>query len=108
MAKKTTDAAAEATTAPAEPQTTDAAAEPQTEQNTERLIYVGASVPGMRMHTVFTGGIPKALDVPFVRECCIRLEDFGKWTRDKLEPTSRASFCFNKSVELAGRLNNKN
>lgn len=99
MAKKDTEAAAAAVT-------TEKPA-PQTEA-ARKLIYVGASVPGMRANTVFEGSIPEVLDVPFVRDCCIELSQFGKWTRDKLDPKSRAAFCYSKSVEYAINLIAKN
>lgn len=40
------------------------------EQKDGQKIYIGVSVPGMKSGTVFTGKIPKVIDVDFVRELC--------------------------------------
>lgn len=101
MAKKDTEAAAaEVTAVPAESQ--------EKAKTAKKLIYVGASVPGMRANTVFEGDMPEVLNVPFVRDCCIELSQFGKWAKDRLDPKSRAAFCYSKSAEYAGRLAIKN
>ena len=87
----------------------NAAAPPEPQKETiKKLIYAGASVPGMRANTVFEGNIPSVLNVPFVRDCCIEPSQYGKWIKDKLNPKSHAAFCYKKSVEYAGELAAKN
>ena len=67
-------------------------------------MYMGVSVPGMKSGTVFVGNIPKVIDVPFVRELCIPLEQVAKFNKEKAVTTSRAAFCYRKSAELAKKL----
>lgn len=69
-----------------------------------KRIYTGATVPGMKQNTVFTGNIPTVLDVPFVRELCMSLKDYGRYVKDRRNPQSRATFCYKKSVELAAKI----
>lgn len=73
-------------------------------KSVEKRIYTGATVPGMKQNTVFTGGIPTVLDVPFVRELCMELKDYSKYVKDRRDPQSRATFCYKKSVELAAKI----
>lgn len=70
----------------------------------EKRIYTGATVPGMKQNTVFTGSIPAVIDVPFVRELCMELKDYGRYVKDRRDPQSRATFCYKKSVELAAKI----
>lgn len=71
------------------------------------LIYVGASLPGMKSNTVITGKLPKVLDEPFVRELVIPTEDFALFTKKKNVSESREAFCYRKSVEYAKRLHDR-
>lgn len=72
--------------------------------NEIKKIYVGASVPGIKSHTVFTGDIPKVLDIPFVRELCIDVDKLTVFLKKKAVTSSREAFCYRKSVELAKEL----
>lgn len=67
-------------------------------------MYVGASVPGMKKNTVFTGEIPKILDVPFVRELCVDIENVNNFHKKMAVTSSREAFCYRKSVEYAQTL----
>lgn len=83
----------------------------ETEENTaavnekpEKLIYVGASVPELKQNTVFIGEIPEILNVPFVKELCIRVSEYGRFIRNVKDKNSREAFCYGKSAELAESL----
>ncbi len=79
--------------------------EPVNQKTAEaKKIYVGATVPGMKQNTVFVGDIPDILNVPFVRELCMEISQYGKFINDLKDKSSRAAFCYNKSVELAESL----
>lgn len=67
-------------------------------------MYVGASVPGMKKNTVFTGEIPEILDVPFVRELCVDIENVNNFHKKMAVTSSREAFCYRKSVEYAQTL----
>ena len=60
------------------------------EQKDGQKIYIGVSVPGMKSGTVFTGKIPKVIDVDFVRELCV--------------PISGVAYCYQQSAKLAQQL----
>lgn len=76
----------------------------EADHNPAKRIYTGATIPGMKQNTVFTGNTPTMLDVPFVRELCMDLKDYGKYVKDRHDPQSRATFCYKKSVELAEKI----
>lgn len=65
------------------------------------LIYVGADLPGFKANTVFSGEIPKKLDVDFVRELVISVDELPAFLKKKAVSTSREAFCYRKSVEYA-------
>ena len=98
-ANETTKTAA---TVRAETKTADA----RTAENisTRSLIYVGADLPGIKANTVFTGELPKILDVPFVRELVIPVDGITEFLKKKAVTESRAAFCYRKSVEYAESL----
>ncbi|MGN0162448.1 MAG: hypothetical protein ACI4EA_02550, partial [Candidatus Ornithomonoglobus sp.] len=84
MAKKPTEpeTAAE-TTAENTPDISD-----KTETKPQKRIYAGASVPGMEQNTVFEGDIPAVLDVPFVRDLCMDITEYGRFAKERLDSSS--------------------
>lgn len=95
---------------------TKAAAAPETETKTETKgaaaenhkathIYVGVSLPGIPANTTLTGKIPTKLDVPFVRELVIPIDEFPNFIKKKSVTNSREAFCYRKSAEYAKELN---
>lgn len=81
-------------------QTSGAAAE----NHKGTMIYVGASLPGIKSNTALTGTVPAKLNVPFIRELVIPIEDFTGFLKKKAQAGSREDFCYRKSVEYAGIL----
>lgn len=67
-------------------------------------IYTGASLPGIKSHTVFKGKIPGVIDKPFIKELVIPLEKLSDFERKVKIKGSREEFCYKKSVELAAGL----
>lgn len=67
-------------------------------------IYAGASLPGIKSHTVFKGKIPDVIDKPFIKELVIPLEKLSDFERKVKIKGSREEFCYKKSVELAAGL----
>lgn len=79
-------------------------AKPGKTQQEKSLIYVGADLQGFKTNTVFSGEIPKKLDVDFIRELVISVDDLPQFLRKKAVSTSREAFCYRKSVEYANTL----
>ena len=71
---------------------------------TGKMIYAGASVPGMKANTVFTGKIPEILDVPFVRDLCIPIDDYTEFLKRKAVTGSYEAVCYRQSVKYASEL----
>ena len=72
------------------------------EQKDGQKIYIGVSVPGMKSGTVFTGKIPKVIDVDFVRELCVPIEKLSETL--KAVTGSRVAYCYQQSAKLAQQL----
>ena len=62
------------------------------------------SVPGMKSGTVFTGKIPKVIDVDFVRELCVPIEKLSETLKKKAVTGSRVAYCYQQSAKLAQQL----
>ena len=84
----------------------DTAAENQDkpEQRNGQKIYIGVSVPGMKSGTVFTGEIPKVIDVDFVRELCVPIDKLSETLKKKAVTGSRVAYCYQQSAKLAQQL----
>ena len=65
---------------------------------------LGVSVPGMKSGTVFTGKIPKVIDVDFVRELCVPIEKLSETLKKKAVTGSRVAYCYQQSAKLAQQL----
>ena len=74
------------------------------EQKDGQKIYIGVSVPGMKSGTVFTGKIPKVIDVDFVRELCVPIEKLSETLKKKAVTGSRVAYCYQQSAKLAQQL----
>lgn len=81
-----------------------AAADASAAENQTVYMYVGASLPGIKANTIISGEIPEILDVPFVRELLIPVDEFTKYVKRKSVTDSREAFCFRKSAEYAKTL----
>lgn len=81
----------------------DAAAENHTDAGVKR-IYAGASIPGFKSGTAFTGDIPEKLDVPFVRDCCVTEDKFTAFIKQRNVTSSYAALCYRQSAEYAKAL----
>ena len=58
----------------------------------------------MKSNTVFTGDIPKELDVDIIRELVIPVSQFTDFLKKKSVTTSREAIYFRKSAEYAKTL----
>lgn len=107
--------AKKAATDAAETKVTAATAAPETEAKAETKgaaaethktahIYVGVSLPGIPANTTITGKIPAKLDVPFVRELVIPIDELPEFIKKKSVTNSREAFCYRKSAEYAKEL----
>lgn len=74
------------------------------EQKDGQKIYIGVSVPGMKSGTVFTGKIPKVIDVDFVRELCVPINKLSETLKKKAVTGSRVAYCYQQSAKLAQQL----
>lgn len=79
-----------------------------TQEQTEPMVYAGATVPGFRTNTIFTGPMPEVINVPMVRNLCVPLSEFPKVMMERKQPGTRAYICHNESMKLAEKLKNKN
>ena len=61
-------------------------------------------VAGMKSGTVFTGKIPKVIDVDFVRELCVPIEKLSETMKKKAVTGSRVAYCYQQSAKLAQQL----
>ena len=68
------------------------------EQKDGQKIYIGVSVPGMKSGTVFTGKIPKVIDVDFVRELCVPINKLSETLKKKAVTGSRVAYCYQQSA----------
>ncbi len=81
----------------------DAATENHTDEGIKR-IYAGASIPGFKSGTAFTGDVPEKLNVPFVRDCCVTEENFTAFLKQRNVTSSYAALCYRRSAEYAKEL----
>ena len=72
------------------------------EQKDGQKIYIGVS--GMKSGTVFTGKIPKVIDVDFVRELCVPINKLSETLKKKAVTGSRVAYCYQQSAKLAQQL----
>lgn len=101
-ANKTMTASADDVQIGAEPN--DEKIEQTVKKADEPRMYVGAALPGIPSNTIFKGTTPEKLNVPFVRELIIPVEDYPKFLQKKGVTTSREAFCYRKSAEYAAEL----
>lgn len=66
-----------------------------------KRIYVGATIGNIKTNTIFTGDIPKALDVEFVRDLCIPLDCLAEFRRRLGVTSSREAFLYRISADYA-------
>jgi hypothetical protein len=79
-------------------------AENQSPNNAGKYIYAGVSLPGIKANTVITGAIPEVLNVPFVKDLVIPVEEYTNFLKKKAVTNSREAFCYRKSAEYAKTL----
>ena len=71
------------------------------EQKDGQKIYIGVSVPGMKSGTVFTGKIPKVIDVDFVRELCVPINKLSETLKKKAVRTITKAHVKRRKLNLA-------
>lgn len=82
----------------------EAGAEAETSTPAKARMYVGASLPGIEKNTVFEGTTPPKLNVPFVCELVIPVENYPSFIQKKGVTSSREAFCYRESAKYAKKL----
>lgn len=85
-------------------QVKDDAAKATENDKDNKVIYVGASLPGIKSNTVIKGKIPEKLNVPFVKDLVIPINEFTAFLKKRAQTNSREAYCYKKSVEYAKTL----
>ena len=68
------------------------------------MVYVGATVPGMRSGTVFIGEAPEVIRSEPFAQCVIPLTELTAWTRRKAVTSSKQAQLYRHTAKAAAEL----